>query len=96
MQVLGSTIYMSGEFSFDTMVDILPLWQGIQKINFEQQEVIVHCEQITKGDSCFFALLVEMRRWAYQKQYSWKLKKLPKTLEGFLSAYGITDLLTNS
>jgi len=96
MQVLGSTIYMIGEFSFDSMADVLPFWKDIQKVDFERQEVIVNCEQVTKGDSCFFALLVEMRRWAHQQQYIWQLKQLPKALEGFLSAYGITDLLTKS
>lgn len=95
IDLIGSTVHLTGEFTFDSIVDALPIWQKVALTILNTQEMIVQCEQVTKADSSFFALLIEMRRWAHKHDCRWQLKQLPKSLEGFLMAYGLSELLTS-
>jgi ABC-type transporter Mla MlaB component len=90
---IDSTIFLLGDFNFDSLVDVLPDWYQIKAKKFPSSCVIVDCEQVIKGDSSLLALIIEIRRWAHQKNYVWELKNLPKSLEGFLTVYGIADVL---
>ena len=91
----GDVLHMKGDFVFDSIVPVVALWQQIKLDYPPKIPLIINCSAVTKADSSFFALLIEMRRWADHQEIKWQLRNLPKSLEGFLSAYGIGKLLAS-
>jgi ABC-type transporter Mla MlaB component len=82
-----------GCLGFEQTNMLLQKWESIR--HHDSRPLCVNCALIVKADSSFLALLIEMRRWAKEKNQRWELKKLPLFLNNFLSVYGIEDFLKN-
>ncbi len=87
-----NTCRLSGDFLFSNAMDCLQTFESFKGLL--HTSVTLDCAKITKADSSFLAILIEIRCWAHKKRWPFVIKDLPIFLKNFLSVYGIEELLT--
>ncbi len=83
---------LSGEFRFSNAMECLTAFEDL-KLKLHTH-ITLDCSKITKADSSFLAILIEIRCWTHRQRWPFTIKQLPPFLKNFLSVYGIESLLT--
>jgi len=84
-------LILSGELLFKNAIESLQQWEQLKEHIHSQ--LTLDCSNISKADSSFLAILIEIRCWAHKQNLPFIIHQLPNFLKNFLTVYGIEELL---